>query len=166
MNTCRSSLNAPLASRQPCWACSEPTRKHWQRPSVTGLERRHVHRSIAFHLKKSPLQHSAFGHFCAVQAKTSQFVGPQPGAKRWRSQTVHAVAGNSSTTAPMQATRKFSPTKCGLRRPVRSHQATFGAAWPNHSLNLRANGMPQSPRHSAGMHYLWRGLCVTPLSPG
>jgi hypothetical protein len=39
-------------------------------------------------------------------------------------------------------------------------------ARPNPSLNLRANGMPQSPRHSAGVHCLWRGLCVTPSSPG
>jgi hypothetical protein len=46
-------------------------------------------------------------------------------------------------------------TKCQQRR-VR----------PNTSLNLRANGMPQSPRHSAGVHCLWRGLCVTPLDPG
>jgi hypothetical protein len=37
---------------------------------------------------------------------------------------------------------------------------------PNPSLNLRANGMPQSPRYSAGVHYLCRGLCVTPLSSG
>jgi hypothetical protein len=37
---------------------------------------------------------------------------------------------------------------------------------PNPSLNLSANGMPQSPRHSAGVHYLCRGLCVTPLSSG
>jgi hypothetical protein len=41
-----------------------------------------------------------------------------------------------------------------------------GDGQTNPSLNLRANGVPQSPRHSAGVHYLWRGLCVTPLSPG
>jgi hypothetical protein len=37
---------------------------------------------------------------------------------------------------------------------------------PNPSLNLRANGMPQSPRYRAGMHFLYHGLCVTPLSTG
>jgi hypothetical protein len=40
------------------------------------------------------------------------------------------------------------------------------AARPNNSLNLRANGMSQSPRHSAGVHYLCRGLCAMPSSPG
>ena len=47
-----------------------------------------------------------------------------------------------------------------------SPRVAVRAVRPNHSLNLRANGVPQSPRHSAGVHYLWRGLCVTPLSPG
>jgi hypothetical protein len=166
VNTCRSSVNSPLAIHQPFWAPCEPRRNHSQHSSAKHLERRHVHRGTALPHKKLLLQRSGVGHFRAAQAKQSKFVGPQPGAKRWQSQTVHAVAGNSSTTAPMQVTRKFSPTNCGLRRPVRGHQGTFGTAWPNPLLNLRANGMPQSPRHSAGVHYLWRGLCVTPLSPG
>ena len=37
---------------------------------------------------------------------------------------------------------------------------------PNPSLNLRANGMPPGPRHSAGVHFLWRGPGGMPLSPG
>jgi hypothetical protein len=52
------------------------------------------------------------------------------------------------------------------------HHGTVGsvgrrrAARPNNSLNLRANGMSQSPRHSAGVHCLCRGLCAMPSSPG
>jgi hypothetical protein len=55
-----------------------------------------------------------------------------------------------------------------MHERARKHHtsASDRAVTPNTSLNLRANGMPQSPRHSAGVHYLWRGLCVTPSSPG
>jgi len=40
------------------------------------------------------------------------------------------------------------PEKLSRIRPGRT------AVMPNPSLNLRANGVPQSPRHSAGVHYL------------
>ncbi len=36
----------------------------------------------------------------------------------------------------------------------------------NHLLNLRANGMPQSPRRIADARYRWRGLYGMPLSLG
>jgi hypothetical protein len=50
------------------------------------------------------------------------------------------------------------------KRPA--HHIEVRTVLPNPSLNLSANGMPQSPRHSAGVHYLCRGLCVMPLSSG
>ena len=140
--------------------------KNSQQPSAKHFDRRHVHRSTALHHTKSLLQRSVFGHFRAAQAKPSQFVGPQPGAKRWRSQTVHAAAGNSSTTVRMQAIRNFSPSKCRLQRAVRSHQATFGAAWPNHSLKLSANGMSRWPSSAgASPHFALAVQRAMPLSP-
>ena len=166
VNTCRSSVNSPIAVRQPFWASCEPTRNHSQQLSAKHLERRHVHRSTAPHHEKLLLQRSAVGQFHAAQAKPSQFVGPQPRAKRWRSQTVHAAAGNSSTKARMQATRKFSPSKCRLQRPVPSHQGYLGAAWPNHSLKLSANGMPRWPSSAgASPHFALAVQRAMPSSP-
>ena len=39
-------------------------------------------------------------------------------------------------------------------------------AWPNHSVNLRANGMPPGPSRRYAVHFPRLGPGVTPSSPG
>jgi hypothetical protein len=49
-----------------------------------------------------------------------------------------------------------------------SSPARKGAAWPNHSVNLRANGIVRCPAaaHSAALHPATAGHRAMPLAPG
>jgi hypothetical protein len=49
-----------------------------------------------------------------------------------------------------------------------SSPARKGAAWPNHSVNLRANGIARCPAaaHSAALHPATAGHRAMPLAPG
>ena len=104
-------------------------------------------------------------------------------AKWYRSRPAQENLRGGGKPRTGSTTRRLRPECRELLPFPRSHQHRFGSsgnrgptsslppttspantAGPNPSLNLRANGMPQSPRHSAGVYYLWRGLCVTPLA--
>ena len=94
--------------------------------------------------------------------------------QRAHSQAHHSIAGASHTCeySPCSAYPRLAGSIAVHRQGSSQQQGTVsnvgrcGAAGPNNSLNLRANGMAQSPRHSAGVHFLWRGLCAMPSSPG
>ena len=79
--------------------------------------------------------------------------------------TYNHVVQRFAVFAISNLVRPGDDLQVGILVALTRHNAMMRAP-PNPSLNLRANGMPQSPRHSAGVHYLWRGLCATPLTPG
>ena len=62
---------------------------------------------------------------------------------------------------PCEYARLQTRETCGYAR-LANTACVAARVMPNPSFNLRANGMPQSPRHSAGVHFLYRGLCVIP----
>jgi hypothetical protein len=84
----------------------------------------------------------------------------------------HSSASDTKELSPCSARRSLEGSLAALHQTGSQQRGRVsivgrcGTAGPNTSLNLRANGMAQSPRHSTGVHYLCRGLCATPLSPG
>jgi hypothetical protein len=61
-----------------------------------------------------------------------------------------------------------SPNTKAVRGLQQSSPARKGSAWPNHSVNLRANGIARCPAaaHSAALHFAAAGHRALPLAPG
>jgi hypothetical protein len=78
--------------------------------------------------------------------------------KAWSHQNQAAVPAHQAPNT------KFSLLAVALGRQVRCARASR----PNHSLNLRANGVPDCPAgaHSASLHSAPAGQRATPLAPG
>jgi hypothetical protein len=136
-------------SQQPACSSQTPTsaqasrlpRIAQQSPAAVSSEFRHTTRAL-------------------LQAAKTQWHGNLP-----RRQPIGEFSLCSGATGPvvsLQARHQSGGQQHGTVGSVGRRRA----AGPNNSLNLRANGMSQSPRHSAGVHFLCRGLCAMPSSPG
>ena len=70
-----------------------------------------------------------------------------------------SVAAKAAHTCGGKGARRATSRK-GVAGPYR------GPRRPNPSVNRSANGMPPGPVHMYGVHCLWPGPGVIPLSPG
>jgi hypothetical protein len=61
-----------------------------------------------------------------------------------------------------------SPNTNAVQALQQSSPARKGSAWPNHSVNLRANGIARCPAatHSTALHSAATGHRAMPLAPG
>jgi hypothetical protein len=66
------------------------------------------------------------------------------------------------------STNVKSPSTKAVQGLQQSSPARKGSAWPNHSVNLRANGIARRPAatHSAALHSAAAGHRAMPLAPG
>ena len=72
---------------------------------------------------------------------------------------VKSVAAKAAHTCSRKGARRAT-VRSGVAEPYRSPRR------PNPSVNRSANGMPPGPIHRYGVHCLWLGPGVMPLSPG
>jgi hypothetical protein len=131
------------------------------RDIFTGLLRASFARLVLWHLRWFAV---STRYMCDPPG--SQFVGPQPVGQQWHLHAAHAAAGSTRHRAQRPSAQK-SPL--GTHKLGRSNPAARGttcAAWPNTSLNRRANGRPPGPAWQYAVHFRQSGPGVLPLSPG
>ena len=102
----------------------------------------------------------------ARSTQESQFVGLQPWRQWWLRRTSYAATGKTESAAHVVTIERIPPVKYKSDQSGHGTQGLGGAALPNPSLKLSANGMSRWPS-SAGpaAHFALAVQRATPLAP-
>jgi hypothetical protein len=146
VSACRRELNnleaEPLrAAKAKCWSSSPPRKACFQEPP----------RDLAV-------------AFCSSSPQGLQISS----SHRQQNSNAISLLRYILPSSSASSTNVKSPNTKAVQGLQQSSPAPTGSAWPNHSVNLRANGIARCPvaAHSAALHSASSGHRAMPLAPG